>query len=42
VFAGEDEFERNLISREEYIFTRIAAGVKPVIVCEFTMFREVD
>ena len=28
--------------RERSIFTRIGPGVKPVIVCEFAMFREVE
>ena len=33
---------REISAQERSIFTRIAAGVKPVIVCEFAMFREVE
>ena len=33
---------REISAYERSIFTRIAAGVKPVIVCEFAMFREVE
>ena len=33
---------REISGLERSIFTIIAAGVKPVIVCEFAMFREVE
>ena len=33
---------REISGQERSIFTRITAGVKPVIVCEIAMFREVE
>ena len=33
---------REISAQERSIFTRIGPGVKPVIVCEFAMFREVE
>ena len=33
---------REISDQERSIFTRIAAGVKPIIVCKFAMFRLVE